>query len=387
MSAASGQHAIAVYVPHLRTGGAELSLLRLAGGFAAGGLAVDLIVHTMANAEMAVPAGVRITELHTTTTLDSVLALAGALRRRQPAGLLSAFPHSNVAAVAAHAWSGVDCACVLTEHAPLSHQIAAQGGWRYRALPPLVRWAYRRADAVVAVSDGVRQDLARLVGPGLRLHTIANPVLDAVEVFDLPNRPNPPTPLHPWLQDPRLQVVLSVSRLVSEKDIPTLLHAFAQLHHQQPHTRLLVAGDGPERAALQALIHHLGLGLVAALPGRISAPRRWMQRAAVFALASRFEGFGNVLVEALASNTPVVATDCPVGPREILAGGRWGTLVPVGDALAMAAGLAGALQQQGAPPGALAHVAQFTDLAACGAYRRLLASLAAERAQLQRQVA
>lgn len=385
---------VALYLPHLRTGGAELSMLRLAAGFAAAGLAVDLIVHTMTGAEVPPPAGVRVTDLQSHTTLGSVLRLASALRRLRPQSLLSAFPHSNVAAVAARAWSGVDCACVVSEHAPLSHQIAShRSGWRYRVLPPLVRWAYRRADAVVAVSDGVRADLARLVGPGLRLHTIANPVLDAAGLFSSASAAPGSTPLHRWLQDPQLQVVLSVSRLSVEKDLPTLLHAFADLHRRQPHTRLLMAGDGPQRDALQALIHQLGLASVAALPGRIAGPRHWMARAAVFALASRFEGFGNVLVEALASNTPVVATDCPVGPREILAGGRWGALVPVGDWQAMADALAQALDQRGAPAGAQAHVARFTDVAACDAYRRLLADLAdpadpaAARRPLRRRVA
>ncbi len=394
---------LAVYLPHLRVGGGELSMLRLAAGLARGGLAVDLLVNTLATAELAPPAGLRLTELGGTTksgstgnsgpagqssnpgSLGSVRGLAHWLQLQQPRWLLSAFPHSNVTAVAALAWSGADCRCVLSEHAPLSLQIKRQGGWRYRVLPPLVRWAYHRADAVVAVSAGVREDLLALAGPRLRLHTIANPVLDDMGLKEGASEDSASTvvrssPLHPWLLDPALRVVLSVSRLSSEKGIPTLLRAFAHLHAQQPQSRLLLAGEGPERAGLEALMAELRLGSVAALAGHVNAPRAWMRQAAVFALASEYEGFGNVLVEALAGGTAVVSTDCPVGPREVLAGGRWGRLVPVGDWRAMAAALRQALDKPGAPAGAVAYAAQFTDSAACAAYRRLLDSLGPRRA-------
>ncbi len=372
---------LAVYVPHLRVGGGEISMLRLAQGLAAGhaggGLRVSLLVHSLQGAELAVPPGVQVAELGTQGTLSSLRALAQWLRAERPRWLLSAFPHTNVAAVAAAAWSRSGCRCIVSEHAPLSLQIARQGSWRYRVLPPLVRWAYRRADAVVAVSNGVRQDLLGMIGPALRLHTIANPVLDAkAGAPTAAQAAEPaPTPPHPWLLDKQLRVVLSVSRLSNEKDIPTLLRAFQHLHAGAPQTRLLLAGEGPARDAVLALVATLNLGDVVALAGRIHAPRQWMQHAAVFALASQYEGFGNVLVEALASGCPVVSTDCPVGPREILEGGRFGSLVPVGDWQAMAQALRSAIDHPGLPPGAASHAWQYTDAAACGAYRRLLDAL------------
>jgi glycosyltransferase involved in cell wall biosynthesis len=174
-------------------------------------------------------------------------------------------------------------------------------------------------------------------------------------------------------------VVLSVSRLSAEKDLPMLLRAFARLHRERPQARLLLAGDGPEHAALQAHIQRLGLGDVAALAGRVQGPQTWMRRAAVLALASQYEGFGNVLVEALAQGCAVVATDCPVGPREILQDGRWGALVPLGDDAAMAHALRAAVDVPGAPAGAVAHAQQFTDSACCTAYRRLLDGLGRDR--------
>jgi len=376
---------LAVYIPVLNQGGGELSMLRLAAGLAQQGSRVELVVHSLQGAEVQPPAGMNVVELGTTSTLGSVRALAGWLGVQRPRWLLSAFPHTNVAAVTAvklAARQGVQCRSVISEHAPLSLQMHNRSGWRWRALPPLVRWAYPRADAVVAVSQGVRRDLLELLGAGLgarvdsRLHIIPNPVLDAAPQPGDAALDPAATPPHPWLLDAQLRVVLSVCRLSTEKDLPTLLRAFAALHAQRPHARLLLAGDGPERAALQTAIDTQGLDSVACLVGRIHSPQGWMRQAAVLALASRYEGFGNVLVEALAAGCAVVSTDCPVGPREILADGRWGALVPVGDANAMAAALLRAVDQPGAPAGAQAHAGQYTSTAACGGYQKLLDALA-----------
>lgn len=361
---------VAVYIPHLRQGGGELTLLRLAASFARAGLQVDLIVHTLATAEVPVPAGLRVHALGTQGTLASVRRLTELLRRRRPQCLLSGFPHTNIAAVAAAAGAGGECRCIVTEHAPMTQQIQREGGWRYAALPPLVRWAYRRAAAVVAVSEGVRDDLARVVGTDVPLQVIGNPVLSERDLDDAVLRPDEPAP-HPWLGDPRLKVVLSVSRLSAEKDLPTLIAAFDRLRQFRPEARLLLAGDGPERAGLQAMIEQRRLADVVQLAGRVTRPITWMRRAAVFALASRFEGFGNVLVEALASGVPVVSADCPVGPREILDGGRFGTLVPVGDDLAMSLALEAALVAGAPPAGARERAHQFTELRSGAAYMAL----------------
>lgn len=331
---------VAVVLPHLRMGGGELSMLRLASGLARLGVQVELIVNTLSTAELPVPMGLTVTALGHEGTLSGIKALAAALVRSRPQLVFSAFPHTNLAALAATRWAAVGARCVVSEHAPLSHQIAREGGWRYRLLPPLVRWAYPRADAVVAVSQGVANDLDAMLGKHRPISVIANPVIDEAEQLDPKAAPG-----HPWLADPNLQVLMSVSRLSVEKDIPTLMKAFAKLHASRPDTRLLLVGEGPDRPRLQALRTQLGLEAVVDLPGQVAQPRRWIQHAAVFALASQYEGFGNVLIEALSCGVPVVSTDCPVGPRDILADGRRGQLVPVGDVDAMAVALARALDE------------------------------------------
>lgn len=364
---------VLVYVPQLHMGGGETSMLRLAAALARSAWRVSLVVNRQGPGDLPVPPGVALIDLGSPGTLGAVRRLAAVLRQQRPQVLLSGFPHSNLAAVAAVALAGVPCRCVLSEHAPLSQQISAQGGWRYRALPALVRWAYPRADAVVAVSDGVAQDLRRLGGPRLRLEVIHNPVLDHPQTPAVPL-----VDLHPWLLDPALQVVLSVSRLSPEKDLPVLLQAFARLRPQHPRLRLLMVGDGPERDNLQALVAAMGLEALVQLPGRVSQPMAWMAQAAVFALSSRFEGFGNVLVEAMAAGVPVVSTDCPVGPREILEDGRHGRLVPVGDAAALAEALAAALTQGQAPASASQRAQQFTTARASQAYAALFERLLAQ---------
>ncbi|MDD2880613.1 MAG: glycosyltransferase [Rhodoferax sp.] len=354
---------VLVYVPNLRTGGGEISMLRLAEGFAAAGLQVDLVVNSLAGSELEVSKNVTLFDLSCGGTVAAVWQLAKLLRQRRPDFLLSAFPHTNVAAVASRVLSREDCACVVTEHAPLSLQIEQQGTLRYRLLPPLVRWAYRRAHAVVAVSGGVRDDLQHLLGPSVAPQVISNPVLSANYEAEMAL---PPT--DHWLRDESLQVVLSVGRLSPEKGLVTLVHAFAKIHRYHPSARLLLAGEGPDRQRLESLVAELELSDVVRLPGRTATPLAWMRHAAVFVLASQYEGFGNVLVEAMACGTPVVSTDCPVGPREILEGGRLGTLVPVGDVAAMAIAIADVLANPVPTPGARAAAVGYTQTAACARY-------------------
>jgi glycosyltransferase involved in cell wall biosynthesis len=194
---------------------------------------------------------------------------------------------------------------------------------------------YPRADAIVGVSDGVVRDLASLTGiPAGRMRTIYNPVVTP-ELLAQAQAPAP----HPWLEDGGPPVVLGVGRLVPQKGFATLLEAVARLRRER-RLRLLVLGEGRHRRALERQARRLGLGADFALPGFAPNPFAYMARAAVFVLPSFYEGLPGVLIQALACGCPVVSTDCPDGPREILADGAYGPLLPVGDAAALAAAIA-----------------------------------------------
>jgi glycosyltransferase involved in cell wall biosynthesis len=135
---------------------------------------------------------------------------------------------------------------------------------------------------------------------------------------------------HPWLSSEGPPVILGVGRLTAQKDFATLVRSFA-LVCQKAEARLLILGEGEDRAALEALIAELGLGERVQLVGHVSNPYPYLRRSALFVLSSAWEGLPTVLIEALALGTPVVSTDCRSGPVEILEGGKWGALIPVGD--------------------------------------------------------
>jgi glycosyltransferase involved in cell wall biosynthesis len=234
---------------------------------------------------------------------------------------------------------------VVSERGNLSHHLfhgRRRFRLRLRGLPPLLRRMYPRADAIVCVSDGVARDLASLTGvPAARMRTVYNPVVTP-ELLAQAEAIAP----HPWLQDGGPPVVLGVGRLVDQKGFATLLEAVARLRRERP-LRLLVLGEGRRRGALERQARRLGLGADFALPGFAPNPFAYMARAGVFVLSSVYEGLPGVLIQALACGCPVVSTDCPDGPREILAGGEYGPLVPVGDAAALAAAIGRVLD---APP-------------------------------------
>jgi glycosyltransferase involved in cell wall biosynthesis len=201
---------------------------------------------------------------------------------------------------------------------------------------------YPWADAVIAVSDGVADHIARLTGmPRERITTIYNPVV-TTELLEKARKPVD----HPWLAPGQPPVVLGVGKLKIQKSFRTLIRAFARVRAARP-ARLVILGEGARRRALEALVDELGLREDVALPGYVANPWAWMARAAVFALSSRWEGLPGALIEAMACGCPVVSTDCPSGPAEILQGGAYGPLVPVGDAGALADAILALLE---APP-------------------------------------
>jgi glycosyltransferase involved in cell wall biosynthesis len=223
---------------------------------------------------------------------------------------------------------------VLSSGTTISIDLASRGPLERWIQRSSMRWLYPLADQVIVTSAGVADDMAEYTGlPRKLIRVVPSPVVPAsLLTAELPR------PDHPWLGDPERPLILSAGELCARKGFDTLLRAFARVRASRP-CRLLILGRGGARDRLLALADELGVRADFALPGFVPDPYAWMAHADLFAFASRWEGLGFVVIEALAVGTPVVSTDCPSGPREILANGRYGALVPVDDHDALAAAL------------------------------------------------
>jgi glycosyltransferase involved in cell wall biosynthesis len=325
--------------------GVDRNLGNLIPAFAARGVAVDVLrIRNHGPYLEHPPAGVRLVELGTAHVNTSLPALMRYLRREQPDALLADKDKVNRLALWARRLTGVHTRVAVRLGINVSQNLETRGALQRWTQRTSIRRFYRWADAIVVPSEGVAADLAQLGRlPRERITVLPNPVVTP----ELLARAAQPAG-HPWLDETSLPVVLGVGELSERKDFETLLRAFALVRRERP-CRLVIVGRGRERERLLALAANLGVADDVALPGFVRNPFAYMHRAAVFVLSSRFEGFGNVLVEALAAGAPVVSTDCPSGPSEILGGGRYGKLVPIGGVAAMARAIAATLDHPPSP--------------------------------------
>jgi glycosyltransferase involved in cell wall biosynthesis len=335
---------LALFVPNLKGGGAERVVATLAAGFAARGHRVDLLLARAEGVYLdGVPANVRIVDFGKDGVLACLPALAGYLRRERPAALLAALGHVNVTALLANRIAGSPTRIVVSERSSIVETTRHHRTWRDRIVRFLRRRTYRWAAAIVVVASAMIAELRVL--PGLataRIEMIPNPL-----VSDRLRAAAAETPDCAAFAA-GVPVILGAGRLTGEKDFATLLRAFALLRAGRD-ARLVIIGEGRERAALEGLAAELGIAGDIVMPGFAANPFAYMRAASLFALSSRFEGMPGVLIQAMACGTPVVATDCRTGPDEILEGGRWGRLVPVGDPAALAAAMAAALDSGDRP--------------------------------------
>ena len=320
------------FLPSLGGGGAERVIVSLARGFAGRGLKVDLVLAKAEGAYLSqIPPQVRVVDLGARRTLLSLPSLIHYLRQERPHAMLSTLSHANIIALWAKKLARVSTWLVVREANTVSVEATNAATLKGKLIPHLIRIFYPWADAIVANSYRVAEDLMKLTRlPPDNIKVIYNPVVTP-ELFVKAEEPLD----HPWFGPGEPPVILGVGRLTKQKDFPTLIRAFALVRKERP-ARLMILGEGEERPNLEALVRELGLEGEVALPGFVENPYKYMKRAAVFVLSSRWEGLPNALIEALAVGTPVVATDCPGGSKEILEGGKWGRLVPVGDVEALA---------------------------------------------------
>ncbi len=347
---------LAILISFSGAGGVERMVLNLVEEFVHRGYRVDLLLIRAEGEHLReLPEGVNVVRLGVQHTLASVRPLARWLREHRPPVLLVAKDRAGRAALWARRLSGVDTRIAIRLGTNLSAALAGRG-WLKRVTRTLpMRWSYRMAERVIAVSRGVAEDTARVTGlPPERISVAHNPVITP-RLLALAEEPVE----HPWLGDPEAPVILGAGRLTRQKDFPTLIRAFAQARATRP-CRLIILGDGGQRNELLALAAELGVAGDLDLPGFAANPYAWMRAADLFVLSSRWEGSPNVLTEAMACGTPVVSTDCPSGPRETLQDGRFGPLVPMGDAAALGQAILDTLAH---PPGGEVMRAAVADFA------------------------
>jgi glycosyltransferase involved in cell wall biosynthesis len=330
---------VAFFLPSLSGGGAEHAIVSLAEEFVERGLTVDVVLASAVGPYLnRVQQVARIVDLRAPRILRATLPLARYLRAERPSAMLSTLPHANVVAVAARRVSRTQVRLVLREGNDLFARMPEFRSVRDRVMPIAARVAYPRCD-VVAVNSRAMADRLR-VWRGMEdsghVRAIGNPIATS-RVLELAAEKSP----HEWFKPFAPPVVLSVGRLEPQKDVATLVRAFAIVRRRRP-ARLAILGQGSQLASLESLATELGLRGDVILPGFVGNPYAWMQRASVLALSSLWEGSPNVLVEAMLLGVPIVSTECP-GTRELLLGGELGRLTHPGDVEALASAILEAL--------------------------------------------
>jgi glycosyltransferase involved in cell wall biosynthesis len=304
-------------------------MLNLAEGFRDRGFEVDLVTGNAKGAlRAAVPRGVNVRDLGASRVIRALPGLVKYLRNRRPWALISAEDHSNLVALWAKWFAGVhETRVAVTGHVLFSRRLGAsifnRGYWVLWGVKRFYAWA----DCVATVSAGLADDMSTALNyPRQRITVLYNPVVTPTML----ERAKGPSP-HPWFRDGNGPVIIGCGRLSNAKNFEMLVQTIART----PNVRCLVIGEGQRRPKLEALIGELGVHDRFQLLGFRSNPYTYMAHADAFVLPSKFEGLPTALIEALALGCPVVATDCPHGPREILLGGKLGPLVPVDDVAAL----------------------------------------------------
>jgi len=323
---------IAIFMATSGHSGVDRAMQHLVPELAHRGYTVDLLKVRKHGPELnEIPHGVHIIDLGTNHVYTSLPAVVRYLRSERPVVMLSDKDRVNRTALLARALARVQTRIVLSSGTTISIDLSNRGAFERWLQKTSMGKLYHLANKVIVTSKGVADDMAKFTGLARNLiEVIPSPVI-AEEVFSK----SQPCPDHPWLQDRKIPVILGVGALTHVKDFHTLIRAFAKVRSNRP-CKLIILGKGKQRDILFGLAEELGVKNDVSLPGFIPKPYGYMAHSSLFALTSRWEGLGFVLIEALAVGTPVVATDCRSGPREILQDGKYGRLVPVGNVDALA---------------------------------------------------
>jgi len=362
---------LVICIPSLRLGGAAKIALNLSEYYLEQGIAVHIILtdpHTEDCGFHKMPEGLRIHNLpkirlhHFVLPFVKVFQLKNLFQKLQPDGILAV--RHDATSIASLAWklTGKKGNFVIRDINPITKTLN-----RNAVMVRLIKMAYQSADAVIANSKDVA---AALIGknwmPLQKIHVIDNPVLSKSFFKKADERVS-----DPWVSSLSVPLIVTIGRLDKMKDQQTLIRAF-DIVRKQGDCRLMLIGDGPEASNLQILIDKLGLQQEVKLAGPLENPYPILKQAALFVLSSKYEGFGNVLVEALALGKKIISTDCPGGPSYILNKGEFGTLFPVGDHQALAREIQRSLDSVIDAAPLIRQSEKFTDTVIARKYGELL---------------
>jgi len=323
---------VAFFLPHFAGGGVERVAVNLAMVYLGLGMNVVFVLAYANGVPVgSLPKDVRIINLKAERVLFALSSLVRYLRDEQPDVMFSAPQHTHIILLLAKMISRSRVRTMLHVGNHVSTQVQSSGKLQDRSYPILLRFLKGYADAFIAVSEGVASDLAYAAKVPLeKIRVVYNPIY-RVEMEELMERPVE----HPWFSEGQPPVILAAGRLVEQKDYPTLFRAFSRLRYQRS-VHLVILGEGRLLPELKKLATELNIAEDLDFHGFTTNPYCFMARCSVFVLSSAWEGFANVVAEALACGAQVVSTDCRSGPEEILANGQYGQLVPVGDDVALA---------------------------------------------------
>ena len=359
---------IALFFPSFRIGGTERVMVHLLHGFINKGLIVDaVVINAQGPFRKELPSGVNLVDLGSKRALTSLLPFISYLYKNHPEAVLSAATRVNIIAILAVLFSRKSIRLVVSERSYLTQKKKYSSKFWDKLSHQLIKLLYPYADSVVTVSQDANQDFMNFSNlDPKKITTIYNPV-----PVDYIQKAANEKIFHPWLETSEVPVILAVGRLSRPKNYPLLIDAFNILR-QRRKCRLLIIGEGEERAKIQQLVQSSTFTEDIWLLGKTDNPYPYMARADVFVLSSSWEGFSNVLVEALACGATVVSTDCHSSPAEILQNGKFGRLVPEDDATALADAIEVSLDHPMPSKQSIKRAQQFSVEKAVQKYLQLL---------------
>lgn len=333
---------IAIFLSSFRAGGGERNMVNLANGFIDDGFNVDmLVIKPVGQYKDQVDKRINIVSLDAGKIIFSLPKLISYFKKEKPDIILATDEFSQILSIMARYFSKVNIKIAFRMGNMFSILFSRYKGIKQGIIIPFIaKKIYKYADIFIANSFGVADDVSKMFNvPIGKIRVINNPK----DIEDMREKSKQKTN-HPWLEKKSTQIILSSGRLREQKDLPTLLKAFAKVRNKIP-VRLIFVGIGREQKRLEMLVDDLNLNEFVSFSGFTDNPYAFMSKSDVFVTTSLWEGFSNSLQEAIVCGMPVIATDCSSGPREMLAPNtdplyrtkegieyaEYGVLVPAGD--------------------------------------------------------